>query len=185
MVTDGALILADIERPVEDAAQMMHEAADRIPTLERELEEARARVAELEAKLERESGDLRYAKNALDRETARAIKFGARATAAEAKVARMGEAVPVGWMLVPREPTEAMKREGVTKALSVSLGAGYTWPDYMADLWSAMLYASPGPRRANANRLVKRGLLERREPPSSEGYAITDAGRAALTRSQP
>jgi hypothetical protein len=48
-------------------------------------------------------------------------------------------------MLVPREPTEAMKREGVTKALSVSLGAGYTWPDYMADLWSTMLYASPQP----------------------------------------
>ena len=53
--------------------------------------------------------------------------------------------MPEGWVLVPREPTEAMKREGVTQALSVSLGAGYTWPDYMADLWSTMLAASPQP----------------------------------------
>lgn len=45
------------------------------------VERLRAHVAELEAQLERESGDLRYAKQALDRETARALKFGKRITA--------------------------------------------------------------------------------------------------------
>lgn len=54
-----------------------------------------------------------------------------------------GVGVPDGWVLVPREPTEAMKREGVSKALSVQLSAGYTWPDYMADLWATMLSAAP------------------------------------------
>ena len=52
-----------------------------------------AMITTLERELERERGDLRYAKQALDRETARALKFGARATAAEAKAARMGEAL--------------------------------------------------------------------------------------------
>lgn len=50
------------------------------------VERLRAHVAELEERLERESGDLRYAKQALDRETARALKFGKRITALTAKV---------------------------------------------------------------------------------------------------
>lgn len=41
-----------------------------------------------------------------------------------------------------------------------------------------------GPRRANANRLVKRGLLERKEHPFSAGYAITEAGKSALSLEQ-
>ena len=42
---------------------------------------------------ERASRDLRYAKQALDRETARAIKFGKRITALTAKVALLTEAL--------------------------------------------------------------------------------------------
>ena len=57
------------------------------------VERLRAHVAELEEKLERESGDLRYAKSALDRETARALKFGKRIDALTAKVALLTEAL--------------------------------------------------------------------------------------------
>ena len=57
------------------------------------VERLRAHVAELEERLERESGDLRYAKQALDHETARALKFGKRITALTAEVALLTEAL--------------------------------------------------------------------------------------------
>ena len=57
------------------------------------MDEAADELTALTAKLERESGDLRYAKNALDRETARALKFGKRITALTAKVALLTEAL--------------------------------------------------------------------------------------------
>lgn len=57
------------------------------------VERLRAHVAELEERLERESGDLRYAKQALDLETARALKFGKRITALTAEVALLTEAL--------------------------------------------------------------------------------------------
>lgn len=57
------------------------------------MEAAADELTALTAKLERESGDLRYAKQALDRETARALKFGKRITALTAKVALLTEAL--------------------------------------------------------------------------------------------
>ena len=57
------------------------------------LTKAKDELTALTAKLERESGDLRYAKQALDRETARALKFGKRITALTAKVALLTEAL--------------------------------------------------------------------------------------------
>jgi len=44
---------------------------------------------------------------------------------------------------LPREATEEMRRAGAAFALGVSLHAGYTWIDYMRDLWEVMAKAAP------------------------------------------
>jgi len=84
---DGEYELFDIE----EAAQTMHEAADRISTLERELEEARAAVEQLRGETYLASAEAAefHRDNAVTMWDAER----ARATVAEAKVARMGEAL--------------------------------------------------------------------------------------------
>lgn len=52
-----------------------------------------ALMREAADRLERESGDLAYAKHALDRETARALRFGRELTASQAEVDRLTEAL--------------------------------------------------------------------------------------------
>lgn len=46
-----------------------------------------------------------------------------------------------GYAVVKRQPTQAMIKVGTAKALSVSLGRDYNWPDYMTDMWETMLTA--------------------------------------------
>lgn len=75
------------------------------------VERLRAHVAELEEKLERESGDLRYAKIALDRETARALKFGKRIDVLTAKVALLTHLVQT---LIDNDPDEPIADSGET-----------------------------------------------------------------------
>jgi chromosome segregation ATPase len=84
---DGEYELFD----VEDAAQTMHEAADRISTLERELVEMRSAVEQLRGESYLASAEAAefHRDNAVTMWDAER----ARATAAEAKVARRGEAL--------------------------------------------------------------------------------------------
>ena len=44
--------------------------------------------------------------------------------------------------LMPRETTPEMREAGVELALRVQLGSGYTWGDYMDDLWKVMFDAA-------------------------------------------
>lgn len=46
-----------------------------------------------------------------------------------------------GYAVVPVEPTEESKQAGVTLAMGASLGGSYTLPDYMRDLYRAMIHA--------------------------------------------
>lgn len=47
--------------------------------------------------------------------------------------------IPDGMMLVPVEPTDAMINAGIEFAMHVKL---YTWPDYIRDMYKAMLKAA-------------------------------------------
>ncbi len=44
---------------------------------------------------------------------------------------------------VPETPTEAMLEAGVRLALQCKIHADYTWPDYIADVYTDMIQAAP------------------------------------------
>lgn len=45
-------------------------------------------------------------------------------------------------MLAPVEPTDAMINAGIELAMHVKLSSSYTWPDYIRDMYKAMLKAA-------------------------------------------
>ena len=49
------------------------------------------------------------------------------------------------WVLVPREPTEAMIDRFVSRALCVSVHGDGGWSNYAREQWAAMLAAAPSP----------------------------------------
>lgn len=60
----------------------------------------------------------------------------------EKAAAAVRHLLDAGYVLVPVEPTEEMRREGVTLALRSALSGGYKWPDYVAALYAAMIAAA-------------------------------------------
>lgn len=50
--------------------------------------------------------------------------------------------IPDGMVLVPVEPTDAMINAGIELAMHVKLSSSYTWPDYIRDMYKAMLKAA-------------------------------------------
>lgn len=78
---------------------------------------------------------------AIDAHNVEAVRKTAMQAALKAGDAALAHA---GFAVVPAEPSEATLTAMVKKGLSVSLGGGYRWPDYMADLYRIALAASTG-----------------------------------------
>jgi len=108
--TTGELVARLRAHGAESWAALMDEAADRLEACPAESSNAnlfriiadireasglgaKPMLDDLPAAIGQLAGDLAYAKGALDRETARAIKFGKKITALEARVAQMAEAL--------------------------------------------------------------------------------------------
>lgn len=60
-----------------------------------------------------------------------------------------------GWVLVRRTAAPEVLERMVTHALTVSLGDGHTWRDYMCDLYRMALSASPTPSDEDWERMAR------------------------------
>ncbi|PZU75583.1 MAG: hypothetical protein DI530_15135 [Sphingomonas sp.] len=71
-----------------------------------------------------------------------------------------GVTIPEGWVLVPREPTEAMQQAFVDAALRSSIEGVGGWSAYAREQWATMLAAAPKAPPVAQTEGVERLALE-------------------------